>query len=386
VRKVNHVTDKNPYRWAVNLLVIVIPLAYLTIYSIRFLPIFLAISIFLVIKNGVHYRSDTSFNYYFLMIVYCFLLSLIKLDFDVLISLVFFGWFVYWPMFIGQKNIVAIDSDKLFNNLVDSGIALSAGLFLQIFLYTKGIEIGNIGLFKERIAFSFIWQDYSFLSLFFTTLVPLTWRNKSSKVVKLMYTIIFLIASAATTARTGIFAIIIAYAALLLFKIIDVLMKLKVRRIEIYFVIAILIFSPIAIYFAYNFFPRFNSTNDSGRFGGYLSAFNFVENNIFVGAAFNIKEYSQAVDIIPHNLFVYMLFVGGFFFLILFLLWFVSLFLRIIKDIDLSLLLSILTSFFGFQFIPSFFSAYYFGFILSLCLVVVLQKQALRRTVKRQLL
>lgn len=363
---------------AILLMLMAVPFAYYSLYGIRLLPVLFSLSILISFFKGLHYRSTASINYYALMIAYCFVLSLLMFKLDVFLSMLFFGWLVYWPLFIDRKKIVLIKIEKLLSYLIGTGVFLSIGLFLQIYLFKNyGIIIGKIDLVENRDAFGFIWTDYSFLSLFFVTLVPLTWRSTAPKVVKILYIIIFIVASAMTSARAGIVAMLIAYSTIYLIKGIRVLLTLKIKKNEIYYFAIILLVAPFLIFSILEFFPRISSFDDSGRFGGYISAFNFFSENILFGVNFDVDGYKAKVDTIPHNLFVYLLVVGGAVFLFLFLLWFVTLLARIYRGVDSDVFLSLLTSIIGFQFVPAIFSAYYFGYILSLCIIVLEQKKLL---------
>ncbi|MDM0053466.1 hypothetical protein [Variovorax sp. J22R115] len=365
----------NIYRWITTPLLIAILFSYYSIYDIRLLPLFLGISVLAVIFRNPHFRITASVDFYGLMVVYCLIASIFSMELEVLTAMVIFGWLVYWPIFIRKRTVLLIDVECLLRYVVNLGLILSIGLFLQIFLFRSyGIEIGKIDLVQDRDAFGFIWNDYSFLSLFLVTLVPLTWRGSLQKTTKVLYTGTFITASAMTSARTGIVAVIVAYGIVCFVKILRALLTLRIKRAEFYYFGAAILFAPTLIYYVFELFPRVTSLGDSGRVDGYISALHFIGNNILFGSAFGVQYYKEQIDTIPHNAFLYLLAAGGVVFLILFLAWAIVLVGRIYKHVDFGLFLSLAIAGIGFQFIPAFFSAYFFAFLLSLCIIVVDQK------------
>jgi O-antigen ligase len=102
----------------------------------------------------------------------------------------------------------------------------------------------------------------------------------------------------------------------------------------------------------------------SGRLEGYLKAFEFVLENPFLGAWFSVEYYQQFYNVLPHNMFIYILTMGGFLSFALFLFWLLSFFLSA-RNNTTPLKLALLVVLVGTQFVPSIFSAYFIGALLS---------------------
>ena len=113
-------------------------------------------------------------------------------------------------------------------------------------------------------------------------------------------------------------------------------------------------------------FSRVFDLDPSGRFDGYYDIYNFLSNNIVFGAYYNIDFYKNNVGVIPHNLFIYNIVLGGVLFFIVFIFWFLIIAKNIFTTKDIFIRYSLLVCIIGFQFIPAIFTAYFFAFLLSL--------------------
>lgn len=108
--------------------------------------------------------------------------------------------------------------------------------------------------------------------------------------------------------------------------------------------------------------------SSSGRIDDFIVGFQFFKENILFGFFFNKDLYNQMVGIIPHNVFVYMLYMGGVASFFIFLMWFFAVTMKI-RSADLRLISALCICLLGFQFIPSFFSAYFLAVLLGLAML-----------------
>lgn len=247
------------------------------------------------------------------------------------------------------------------------GIFSAIGLFFQYILYNFfGYSFGTISFFNNRTAFSFLWLDFSFFSLYLASLVPLIFYVFKRVSVKFLLSLIVLVASFMTTARTGIFSFIIFCAIFSFYKFFASLVLGNFKKNYLKLIFGGAFFAPlIFLIFPYisSLSDREITTNDSGRMQGYIDALNYVSDNFLFGAMFNSDYYFNSINVLPHNAFLYIFTMGGFLFFLLFL---VFLLLVLVYSRNKFVVSSILISFIGVMFIPSFYSMYYLGWLISL--------------------
>src|SRR5690606_24595686 len=109
------------------------------------------------------------------------------------------------------------------------------------------------------------------------------------------------------------------------------------------------------------------TASSSGRFEGFALGFQFLLNHPFFGALLDKELYKSTVSYVPHNIFLFPLFMGGLLYFSAFMA-FLSLLIWDIKFADSDILAAVLICFLGFQFIPSFFSAYFFAVLLGIAM------------------
>ncbi|MFL9762267.1 hypothetical protein [Vibrio cyclitrophicus] len=84
-----------------------------------------------------------------------------------------------------------------------SAVFCALGVIFQSFLYIKfGIEFGKIDTYLNRTGFGFLWLDYSFLSLFLSSSIPLFFRENIRG--KYILSLIVIVGSITTTAKNGV--------------------------------------------------------------------------------------------------------------------------------------------------------------------------------------
>src|SRR5690554_72036 len=227
------------------------------------------------------------------------------------------------------------------------------------------IEIFNYQLFGGgRNAYGFVWSDYSFLSLYLASAIPLLF-GRLPNLLFLAFSFLLTFASIVTSARTGVAALVIFLA---LFVGLEFLRALLVRRVKKYLVFIGVIFLIMPFFMLYgleNLTGRALTASSSGRFDGFIKGWDYFSDNVIFGALMDKDFFSEQISIIPHNIFLYMLFMGGVSVFMVFVFWFASV-IREIRCADGRVLSSLLICFIGFQFIPSFFSAYFVAVLLGM--------------------
>lgn len=265
--------------------------------------------------------------------------------------------------FLDGKNINRIN--RLY---VWACIFTAVGLFVQWILHVfLNLTVFRYILFGgARNAYSFIWMDFSFISLYVISCIPMLFRLYSKK-VSFLISGFLIFSSLITSARTGVAALFIFLAVTIFLSLLKAFFS---RKIALKYLMYILFF-PIILVLVFFGLPlltgREVTMSSSGRFGDYLIAFDFFKDNVWFGAYLDKVYYSQNVAFIPHNLFVHPLVMGGIFYFMLFVIFLFSVLLSI-RNSDKDLLHSVYICLLGFQFIPSFFSAYFFAVLLGIAL------------------
>ena len=374
------ILKKNIYSLSIFFCLLAIPFAYYSFLEIRLLPIFILLSFMCATIGGISFKPNTSIFLYLIFACYCLIISIFSATLKVFFALMIFYWLAYWPMHMKEKFIAALNIRKLIVTFVLLGFLSAIGLFAQIISYKFwGIEFGKMDFEGTREAFGFMWNDYSFLSLFFASLIPLVWYLNVSFLFRLLISLIFIVASVLTSARTGFIAFLLAMTVFFVMDVAASFLRGKLRKTLLFFILFIFFVFPVVIFWLITTFPRLASLSGSGRLEGYISAFQFLDNNLLFGSKFDTSAYVDGVDVIPHNMFIYMLSMGGLFFVLLFCAWGIAMARQILKLKTEKITLSLLISLFGFQFIPSFFSAYYFAFFIAICLIIIKKNRILQK-------
>lgn len=352
----------------VYLIILGISLSYFSILGFRVLPFLVLISFLLNFLNSQKFFFDKSLIPAVFIIVTVFFMSFFINDFNSVFSIIIFFLIVYWPQFLRKESISQERLNKYINVYVYAGFFMGVGVLLQYILYKNfGITIGKVDELYERIGFGFIWTDFSFFSLYLASIIPIVWHKKSFY-VSLSLSLFFLYCALITSARTGpvsVFILLLFLMFIYLFKVIFYKKRFNLKRLLLSLVPTIFL-----IFFLKNIlltnFSRVFDLDPSGRFDGYYESYNFLSNNIVFGAYYNIDFYKNNVGVIPHNLFIYNIVLGGVLFFIVFIFWFLIIAKNIFTTKDIFIRYSLLVCIIGFQFIPAIFTAYFFAFLLSL--------------------
>lgn len=354
-------------KMSISMFLLSIPFAYITIGGIRVFPL-LVFTAFLIILPTI---KNIKFSNHMLIIVILnvliFLGGIFTSDFLPFFSSIFFFILMYWPYLLQAKYFekkVLLKFIKIYLNI---SIFMGFGVIFQYLAFNLwGVEIGKIDLMQERVGFGFIWTDYSFLSLYLASAIPLTFSIYKSKYISFILASILLISSILTTARTGFYALVIFLVIYVLNELIKKVFMLDKFSVKSFFRSFIYIFVIIIVcLYLVNEFPRLLSSSSSGRFEGYLAGLNYGINNIFFGSFYNPEYFKINAGVVPHNIFVYNFALGGGIFFIFFISWLILIIYSALICENKYLKYSIIIILFGMQFIPSVFSTYFFAILYS---------------------
>ena len=345
------------------------PFSYLELVGVRLILfqvlLGLVIVSYRVYKKPVLHLSPSFLALYIVVAitaVYSFFSGFV----DSLMAVSAFSLLMYFSFYMASSGNVKIG--KIKNVYLVSCLFIALGLFFQVFVHKFfGVAMFRHQLFGgERNAYSFIWMDYSFVSLFVVSCLPIVLSLKG-RVFSLFVVLLVLLASTITSARTGIAAVSLFFILLFSKGYFSTLIKGKIR--PRYFMLAAVAFV-IPFLFMY-FLPvitgRQLTASSSGRFDDFILGFNFLLEHPLFGVLLNNDLYGSLVSTVPHNVFLFALFTGGLIYFFSFAI-FLGTLARDIRYADSDILSSILICFLGFQFIPSFFSAYFFAVLLGIAI------------------
>ncbi|MEG4313857.1 hypothetical protein U8L64_02325 [Pseudomonas sp. FIP_A4] len=286
--------------------------------------------------------------------------------YESLFSLIAFALLVFFSFYIASNNLLAIERIK--NIYVFCCVFVAGGLFFQVILHNfLDVIFFRHELFGgSRNAYSFIWMDYSFISLFVVSCMPIVWGYKN-KLLSLCIIPFLLFASIATSARTGIAAVVLFLLALLTWEWGFSLVKGRVSFSQVLLTLFLIALPFMAMYALPVITGRQLSTSSSGRFEDFAKGFQFFLEHPWFGSLLNKEIYGSIVGAVPHNIFIFPLLMGGVVYFFAFML-FLILLIKDVRCADSSILASVLICFFGFQFIPSFFSSYFFAILLGVAM------------------
>lgn len=245
----------------------------------------------------------------------------------------------------------------------------AVGVFCQFLVHKAlGVELFRYQLFGGgRNAYSFIWEDYSFLSLFIASAIPLFFNGKVG--FKFLFVTFFLlVASIITSARTGVVAFSLFVALYVACELFRSVLSGRVNKTALFIFVFLAFLPPVMILGMENLTGRKVTLSSSGRIDDFVIGFEFFKERMWYGFLFDKELYNQTASMIPHNLFIYMLYMGGVVAFLVFILWLALVVIRV-RFSDRTLLSSLLICFLGFQFIPSFFSAYFLAVLLGMAML-----------------
>ncbi|MGY3718134.1 O-antigen ligase family protein [Sutcliffiella cohnii] len=258
--------------------------------------------------------------------------------------------------------------EQLMLDYISSAKIAAVGVIVQIaYINIIGNEVGYYSFMGGyRHAYGFLFSDFSFLSLFIASGAMMVYFVKS-KYAKLNIFWIFemsflLLASLATSARTGITAFSIIFVVYSLFKFIHLLSKGSIK------VLYIMLLNLIILVGSYLVFIRVRQGvgfSGSGRENLNDIAFSVFLENPLLGIGFGRENYNILVGMMPHNILFQSLAQGGLIYTIP-LLIFLLLTLLLCYKYDRKLLPVFACVLVGSLFIPNIFNSRFFPVLLFL--------------------
>lgn len=264
-------------------LMLSIPFSYLSFAGVRFLPVLISPLIFFVVLNSKFIVKDIGFIIFIILNFYVFLLGLYVFNFQSTFSILLFLFIAYWPFFLNLDNLLKLDINFILKLYVYFSIFCGVGLLFQVFIYTYfGVVLGTIGEYANRIGFAFIWNDFSFLSLYLASTIPLVFLLKNNILTKTLLVFILFVSSILTTARTGVYSVLIFLILIIFLSLFKFIFLQKKIHKSIFITIPFIVFSIVFILLNVEIESdsRFLSLDSSGRLEDYLLAFDFIYNNI----------------------------------------------------------------------------------------------------------
>lgn len=355
----------------IYIFLIIVPFSYSELFDIRVILILPLLIIFLLLNSYVHYiklykTSDLLIAIYlfFILIIY----SIINLDFIFIVPIILFLFNSYYFSILGKNFILKLNLKKIVKLYVYIATVFGLVLLLQAFLYFNGIYFGKIEVFGgHRFAFYVNWKDSSFVSLYLASAIPLTFYSFGVKSkTKYIIILILFISSYVSSARTGLFSLILLFTLVVFVNTLIDFLKHKIKKTNLLYIFTGICIFVLLIILIVNGFGRF-SEGDNGRIETYIESFSIFFNSPLIGTGF-----SSSNQVSVHNFLIHTLASGGLLFFIPWLLW---LFFIIKKSLNVNhyLRYTFFVILIGCNFIPSFFSAYFLGIIISFILIDYVQ-------------
>jgi O-antigen ligase/polysaccharide polymerase Wzy-like membrane protein len=370
VRRGNLAIKKIKFSSVGVFLFILVPFSYLELYGIRIIAIGpLALLGSIIVLSKYKLKLTVEFAPYLVLFVYICFLCLVSGS-SVILALAIFFVYSIWPAFISRRDLNIGLQLKIIKVYIYGALFCAIGVVVQRSIFEVfGIELGKIDRYGgNRIGFGFIWLDYSYLSLFLVSAIPLFFSiNNSSLIFRYLGILVLVVGSLVTTARTGVVSLIIIMWIYSLYVLGSRLLTNRLNFGALAIILGSVVILAFGYFYASNISSRDWSASGSGRIEGYVMAFEYVSQNPFFGTMFSPELYKSIVGVIPHNLFLYIAAMGGVFSLFMILAWLALLGVSLLKN-SVPIKLSLFIVFIGLQFVPSIFSAYFVAALVSISL------------------
>ncbi len=296
---------------------------------------------------------------------------------DVTFAALAFFVFMYWPLFVSRRSLENVDAAKLWKSYLWAALFCAVGVVVQRFSYQYfGIEFGKIDTMYKRTGFGFLWTDYSFLSTFLVSAVPVG-IARCRGVLRVLVVGLLVVASVATSSRAGLVAVFAVTIYVLLGELVRGIFSGGLKRSSLFLGASFLVFSMLALFSWSSLTDRELSFRSSGRISSYMDALAFVAGNPIFGAMSDEGAYLALYGFLPHNMFLYVVVMGGFVLLGLFVVWLV-LTLKWLRGGGRTEAQAVAICLIGLQLVPSFFSAYFFAMLISILIVKRLKSKQRR--------
>lgn len=309
-----------------------IPLSFRNIFGGDFsdLPLtwfYILGTIFMVNLLTVKTRKHNSFfSLLFLLIVLGMLFNLVPLlltqsgymnqGISQFISLTFHSLFLLMAV-LRRGMISSVNIGNIQKSYVSVGLLTGLGILTQYILYQYGLEIGIVKYYNQRSSFNFLFSDASHATLYLATAAFLSIQISAGKSRASFYyiicSVVIILCSAITSARTGLVVFFILLMIYILFK------QKGIKKV--FFVFS----GSIAFWGAAEFYAsvRQGSLRDvlfdsSGRLAGYDLAITAYLQKPFIGYGFG-KDYIASLSggTVPHFSFLQYMMHGGIFYAVI---------------------------------------------------------------------
>ena len=326
--------------------------AYAVIAGFRILLLILVFLIFVILFRPSIAKLP-SLKMAALIFIYILGCSIIVGEYHTIVNFTIFYLIYCVSTTLLKTNATNIQREKL---LILSGLILSSGVILQKLLFENfGIQFGNILILGNRVAFTFTWQDSSYLSLYLAMLISIGLYSVNFKSMsKFLISVVMFLGIISTSARTGL---LVGCCAIILW--------VFLTRTFLQKVLFLLILVPIVSLNIVEVLEGMTGRNNILHAGTRLlileNAFErFLENPIF-GMMFAIEKYVDLTGGLPivHNALGFILVSGGIVFLLLIGMLFFEM-LRETKFYESRQIVNVILLFvLGLNFLPSPFGAYF---------------------------
>lgn len=229
---------------------------------------------------------------------------------------------VLLALLVLNSSFITFNIDSLKTSYRVVAFSTACFLIMQVILfYVFNVEVGfHLRFIRSatdyRDAFAVLFADFSFLSLFLSSAIPLAWSQDKSKLYRISNVFLLLLASFLTSARTGLFCFVAVLAVVFY---VEILRGNKIsRKQKISFSITLVVVGLMMVILL-TLWRGNKLFDDSGRFELMSKAVTLFKSNVLLGIGFGMKEYP---GVIPHNIFFQYLAQGGLF-LILPLLYYI---------------------------------------------------------------
>jgi hypothetical protein len=345
-----------------------LPFFYTSVLGFRLLPLFISVSFLLYFVHLAFYGSlrwKVSAFPSFALLILSLSLTVVSQDFDI-----FFSLTIFLCIFHISANLPEDSLRSAVNLYLASATVTSFILILQFVLFfVYGSEFARVKLYGgDRIAFSALWMDFSHLSIFLCSALPFVREGMSNRFFQAVVVVIILVGAFITSARTGFFSLAIVFFVYFSVSALLALRRGRISKALLIYVFSFLTFSVLLFPLIASSGSRFLSLDSTGRFIGYHKAIEFFADQPLFGSYLSVIKYQEYYPVIPHNMFIYTMVVGGLVLTLFYLLWLFWVLLSVNKA-SLNFILPLFVCSAGLQAVPSVFSAYYFAILLGLAAV-----------------
>ena len=212
-----------PVHLIIYAMVFLVPFSYFEVNGIR-VVVFVLVLFFLVplLSESKRFVVDLNFLLFTPLLFCVFLFSLFSGSSDYMAVIIFSVYLLFFN-FLKVETIKSVARNALSLYVIGAAF-MAVGVIVQRVLFeTVGFEFGKIDFYGGgRVGFGFIWTDYSFLSLYILTAVPIVFYLRESVLFRVTIATTLVIGSVLTTARTGLAGLLLTSICIFIFMIFNI--------------------------------------------------------------------------------------------------------------------------------------------------------------------